>query len=140
MYPDICITVLDAQTDGRVDLEIHVITSAVRSTALAMTSPCMKRLVDTYALYCARSGMLFRRAVRKYAQDPLDRVRAFQKKHNGVAWPLLREAHPAASLTAETAYLATVLEFMPEACTTAIYAALETAPPQTAARHLGNRS
>ena len=123
MYEDMVLAVFDVQ-NKTVGVELCVITGALRTTALAMTSPCMRRIVDTYALYCARSAMLFKRALQQHSQKSLDAYRQFQKQRMGLAWPLLQQSHPALSLSADDVYLSTAVEFLPAACTTWIYARL----------------
>ena len=108
--------------DGLVSIELHVITGALRTTALAMTSPCMRRIVDSYALYCARSAMAFKHALHRHAQTPLAKYRDFQRQTTGVAWPLLKQIHPALTVTADDVYLSTAVEFLPESCSTWIFA------------------
>lgn len=115
LYPDHVIVVLDASC-GRVQL--HVITSLVRSASLAMTAAYMRPLIDSYALYCARSAMLLKWSMQKYVQNSLDAYRAFQKRHNGVAWPLMRSMHPLLEMTAKDVYVSTAVEFLPSHCAT----------------------
>lgn len=100
--------------DDRIDymsVELHVITRATRGAALLMTS-CMRPLVDSYSIFCAKQAMLFRFAVNLYWQRTYNGHRAFYKKHMGVAWPLMTHVHPVTTMSAEDAYLMTLLEFV----------------------------
>lgn len=99
--------------DDYVSVELHVITSAVRMAALMMTARCMRKLVDSYSIFCAKQAMLFKYMVTMYWQRSLDAQRAFHKKHMGVAWPLMQRVHPITAMTAEDAYLMTATEFLP---------------------------
>lgn len=92
-------------------VELHVITRATRTAALLMTSS-LRTLVDSYSIFCAKQAMLFRFTVGLYWQRRYDGHRAFYKKHMGVAWPLMTHVHPVMTMTAETAYLMTLLEFV----------------------------
>jgi hypothetical protein len=92
-------------------VEFHVITRATRTAALLMTS-CIRALVDSYSIFCAKQAMLFRFVVKLYWQRRYDEHQAFYKKHMGVAWPLMTHVHPVMTMTAEDAYLMTLLEFV----------------------------
>ena len=110
--------------DGYVKLKCHVITGVLRTAALVMTSPSLRCIVDSHSRYCARSAMITQYVVEKYAQEPLERVRRFHKKHYGVAWPLMQQIHPIMRMTVEKAYLAAALEFLPPDLTRVIYEAM----------------
>jgi hypothetical protein len=69
--------------------------------------------------------MITKFLIERYAQEPLDRMRRFHKKHMGVAWPLMHKAHPVITMTAEKAYLVAALEFLPADLTRFIYDSLE---------------
>mgnify|MGYP006269876145 CR=1 FL=1 len=112
VYGDAAVVVL-FDRDGRVWVDIHVITSALRNYALVMTSADMRRLVDSYSLFCVRCAMLTKRALRELSQAPLDALRRFHEKHNGLAWPPKTHVHPLMQLSAERAYLLAALEFVP---------------------------
>lgn len=126
MYSDtVIVTIFSCPIfENEVTLKCYVITSALRTAALVMTSPSMRCLVDTYSLYCARSAMLTQYIMEVYAQEPLNRIRRFHKKYMGVAWPLMQKVHPIMSMTAEKAYLAAALEFLPRDLTICIYEAM----------------
>jgi hypothetical protein len=100
----------DDRTD-HMSVELHVITRATRTAALLMTSS-MRPLVDSYSIFCAKQAMFFRFTVGLYWQRRYVGHRAFHKKHMGVAWPLMTYVHPAMTMTAEKAYLMTLLEFV----------------------------
>lgn len=68
--------------------------------------------------------MITQYVVSKYAQEPLEHVRRFHKKHTGVAWPLMQQMHPIMRMTVEKAYLAAALEFLPTDITRVIYEAM----------------
>ena len=126
MYSDtVIVTIFPCPLfENAVTLEWYVITGALRTAALVMTSPSMRCLVDSYSLYCARSAMLTRYIMGMYAQEPLDHIRRFHKTHMGVAWPLMQTVHPIMSMTPEKAYLAAALEFLPRDLTICIYEAM----------------
>ena len=107
--------------DDAVHVSFHVITSAVRTAALAMTSLPMRRFVDSYGIYCARSAMVCKYAIQKHAQEPLDALRRTYRRQMNTVWPLTKRIHPIVDMSAEKVYLMTALEFLPIESTAWIY-------------------
>ena len=104
-----------------IKISLHVITSAVRTAALAMTSLPMRRFVDSYGIYCARNAMVCKYAIQTYAQEPLDALRRTYRREMNTVWPLTKRIHPIVDMSAEKVYLMTALEFLPIESTAWIY-------------------
>ena len=112
MTGDRVVSMFYLNPNDHMTVEFHVITSATRSAALLMTARCMRNLVDSYSIFCAKQAMLFKHAVKLYWQRALDAQRRFHQKHMGVAWPLMQQIHPVSTMTADDAYLMTAMEFV----------------------------
>lgn len=98
------------EQNGRVHVEIHVIPSALRREALAMTS---SRLVDLHALECAYVMMALRQHVYHVLQRPLQSYVSRNARCLGYAWPYKKHVHPLIQHTASSIYAQVVVEFLP---------------------------
>lgn len=109
MASDIAFTLMHEQ-DEYVYFEIHVIPSALRREALAMTS---SRLVDVHAVECTYTLMKLRQLLFHIVQKPFEAYKSYHMRRMGFAWPYKRYIHPLIGKTAEQLYARVVIEFLP---------------------------
>lgn len=97
----------------RTKVYFDIISCGAMEASMALTIPCMRALVGSYAVYCARIAMVLKHTLENTVQRNLDSYRRYQKKHTGVAWPFPVCIHPVMKISANDVFVMTALEFLP---------------------------
>jgi hypothetical protein len=109
---DHVITVLVTDSYDHVTVHLDIIPAETMGAALQLIAPCMRSLMHTYALICARLAMVLKHVLEQSIDARLRAYRAYNKRHTGVAWPLPVCVHPVMKLDAYDVFVMTIMEFV----------------------------
>lgn len=107
---DYVLCVIYATSYDAIEVTLHIIGKDARDVVAMVAAPCMRRLVDSYALYCARAGMMVRHVLLEHVQHHVDARNALEIRVVGVPTSRLRRIQ-GTCVTAVECYLAAAGEF-----------------------------